>query len=238
MSNLSYTKEFFMLAVNKRGDIPTLKSAKVCACLFAGGIAELFFKKMISKDENGEFVSNNNFDENDIHLFPLYEVIKTANKPMNMQELVRSYYKSCSGDKPAQLEASIKDMLVSRNAKVEIKAGFLRNKTNHVPKSDKIQAILSKIHTQLFGAEHLTTDTICLVDLLLKSTVASRHFSNDDVARLRIRLEELNASGAYVFEKQLIDCAFDTASSCLESMTWGDEDDDDFLATMMLLTLI
>ncbi|MDR2148675.1 MAG: hypothetical protein LBE91_19715 [Tannerella sp.] len=227
-----------MLAVNKRGAIPTLRSAKVCACLFAGGIAELYFKKIISKDENCEFVSNSNFDENDIHLFPLYEVIKTANKPMSMQELVRSYYESCSGNKPTQLEASIKDMLVSRNAKMEIKAGFLRNKTNLVPKPEKIQAIISKIHTQLFGAEHLTTDTICLVDLLLKSTVANRHFSNDDVARLRIRLEELNASGTYAFETQLIDCAFDTASSFLEKMTWGDEEDDDFLAAVIMLTMM
>jgi hypothetical protein len=238
MSNLTNTKEFFMLAVNKKGEIPTLKSAKVCACLFAGGIAELYSKKMISKDENGEFVSNNNFDENNIHLFPLYEVIKTANKPMNMQEIVHGYYKSCSGNKPAQLEATIRDMLVSRNAKTEIKAGFLRKKTNLVPKPEKVQAIISKIHTQLFGAEYLTTDTIYLAELLLKSTVANRHFSNDDIARLRIRLEELYASGTYAFEKQLIDCAFDTAKSFLEKMNWGDEEDDDLLVAMLILTIM
>ena len=239
MSNLSHTKEFFMLVVSKKGKVPALKSVKICAGLFAGGIAELFSKKMISKDENGEFFSNDNFKESYIYLFPLYEVIKTANKPVNMQEIAHSYYNSCCGKKPAQLEASIRDKLISRNAKTEIKTGFLRSKTNLVPKPEKVQAIISKIRAQLLGAEPLATDTFYLVDLLLKSTMAQKHFSNEDVTRLKIRLEELYASGAYLLEKQLIDCAFNTANTFLENMSWGDDDeDDDFLSPLFLFWLM
>ena len=225
MSNLSYTKEFFLLAVTNKGKIPVFKSAKVYSCLIAGGMTELYTKGMISKNEEDEFVSNNRFDESNVHLFPLYEIIKSADKPINMREIAESYYKLCSGKKLAQLEESFRDMLVSKNAKMEIKTGFFRSKTGFAPKPEKIEEITRKIHTQFFGFETLSTDTICLVDLLCKSTLAQKHFSKDDVKRLKTRLEELSAAGAYAAEKQLLDHAFDTVEELIEEMAWDDDDD-------------
>ena len=233
MSNLSYTKEFFMLAVNKKGKIPYFSTTKVWYCLFAGSMAELYFKGMISKNENDEFISNNTFNDNNMHLLPLYEVIKAAEKPMTMQEIVRSYYKSCCGKKPAQLEASIKDMLVLKNAKVEIKTGFLKSKIGVAPNPEKVQEIINKIHAQFFGADSLSADTFCLVDLLCKSKLSGQHFSEDDIARLKIRLEELSASGAYAPEKQLIDCAFNMSEKFLEGTPQDEEED--MLACFILL---
>ena len=235
MSNLSYTKEFFMLAVNKKGKVPYLSTTKVWYSLFAGSMAELYFKGMISKNENDEFVSNNTFDDNNMHLLPLYEVIKAADKPMTMQEIVHSYFKSCCGKKPAQLEASIKDMLVSKNAKVEIKTGFLKNKIGVAPKPEKVQGIINKIHAQFFGADSLSADTFCLVDLLCKSKLAGQHFSEDDTARLKTRLEELSASGTYATEKQLLDCAFKMSEKLVEGTP--EDEEEDMLACFMLLFL-
>lgn len=51
MNKLSHTKEFYLLAVNDKGEIPAL-SREIHACLLAGSIVELIKEGMIATDRD------------------------------------------------------------------------------------------------------------------------------------------------------------------------------------------
>jgi len=204
MSQISYTKEFFMLAVNEKGKIPALKSIEIYGCLLAGSLMELMNEGMIVKDEKGRFSAAKKFDENFAYLYPLYERIATSKKPKNMEKIAADYL---SGGKHTELLlTAFRESLVTKNYKDELNnQGLFKNKTLYIPKFEAIQKIVSKIRKQFFGTIQLEDETICLVALLEASKLTHEYFGKIDTKLLKKHLEELPASGTHALAKELIE---------------------------------
>jgi len=198
MTNLSYTKEFFLLSVNSKGNIPALKSTEIYASVFAGCMMELINTGMITKTDSGKFEIASDFDENYKHLYPLYEKIAATNKPVSMERL----FERKSLDK---IITKFREMLISMDYKDELtNQGIFKNKTKYVTKTEVVIDIVKKIRRQFFGEETLKSETICLVALLDVSGLLRDYFGKLDAKELKKRLKELPKSPSYALAKEVI----------------------------------
>jgi len=196
--NISYTKEFFLLSVNSKGNIPALKSTEIYASVFAGCMMELVNTGMITKTDSGKFAIASDFDENYKHLYPLYEKIAAASKPISMERL----FERKSLDK---IITKFREMLVSMDYKDELtNQGIFKNKTKYVTKTEVVIEIVKKIRRQFFGEEALKSETICLVALLDVSGLLRDYFGKLDAKELKKRLKELPKSPSYALAKEVI----------------------------------
>ena len=195
MSNLSYTKEFFLLAVNGKGYIPALKEKEIYSCLLAGGIMELINEGMVFKDEKGRLSIVKEFDNTFTYLFPLYERIASAKKPIDMRNLFAS-----------KLVTAVRDTLIARDCQDELtEQGLFKNKTKYISKPKVVQEIVAKIHAQFFGDEPLEDETVCLVALLDISGLTRDYFGKIDAKLLKDQLKDLPESNARTLANELIE---------------------------------
>jgi len=204
MTNLSYTKKFFMLAVNEKGKIPAMKSTEIHACLLAGGLMELMSAGIISKDEAGKITVEKKLDDEFLYLLPLYERIATAKKPKTVEKLAMDYMSS--GKHMDQLVANFKISLISKNYKEELhNQGLFKNKTLYVPKEEAISDIVTTIREQFFGDLPLTDEIICVVSLLEASKLIHDYFGKFDAKLMKEKMRELPANGAHGLARKIID---------------------------------
>jgi len=198
MNNISFTKEFFLMAVNSKGDIPALKSTEIYASVFAGCMVELLNTGLISKTYSGKFQIEREFDENYKHLFPLYEKIDAFDKPISTERLFER--KSLDN-----IIKKFREMLVSMDYKEELThQGIFKNKTKYVTRPEVVIDIVKKIRRQFFGEEELQQETICLVALLNISGLLRDYFGKLDAKLLKKQLKELPKSPSYALAKEVI----------------------------------
>jgi len=200
MSNLSYTKEFFLLAVNGKGGIPLLKETGIYACLLAGGLIELIGAGMVSKDEKGRLVVTKEFDETFMYLFPLYERIASAKKSPKATALL------FESKQLKELITAVRDTLIAKDFKDELtNQGLFKNKTKYISKPEVVREIIEKINGQFFGDEPLDKKTVCLVAMLEASGLTRDYFGKIDAKLLKEQLKELENSDAGILANELIE---------------------------------
>jgi len=51
MENLSYAQEYYLRAVNSKGDVPAMKSAEIHGSLLAGAVAQLLERGFVERGE-------------------------------------------------------------------------------------------------------------------------------------------------------------------------------------------
>ena len=204
MSQISHTKEFFMLAVNEKGKIPAMKQTEIYGCLLASSLMELVNEGLVTKDEKGRFIISNPFDDRLSYLQPLYDRLASAKKPRKMEDLAADYLSG--GKHMKELITAIRDSLVEKDyKKVVDNQGLFKNKTIYIPKFDEVIKIVAKIRKQFFGDVPLEEETFRLVSLLDASKLTREYFGRIDTRLLKQKLEELPDSRTRQLAKEMID---------------------------------
>ena len=202
--NLSYTKKFFLLALNEKGKIPTSKSTQIYGCLIAGGLMELLNGGMVVKDEKERLSVVLPLDEEFSYLAPLYGHLKDAKKPKTVEKLAMDYLSG--GKHLEQLVSSFSESLWMKNYKDAVSnQGLFKNKTFFVPKEEAIILIIDAIREQFLREGELEDEMICLVSLLDESKLLSEYFGKLDVKKIHQMLTEMPASGTHALARKMID---------------------------------
>jgi hypothetical protein len=206
MQTLSPTQEYYLCAVNNKGNPKSLKSDEVTACLLVGGIAELVEQGLIARDEKKRFVVVGAWDGSPLYLKPLYETLASFKKPKSIKGLAESYLLGLNHKLPDELMATIGASLAAANCADELtEQGLLKNKAKYAPKPEAVMRVIEKVCAEFLEESAATDETLCLAAFLDKSGLIRDYFSKVEKETLKKRLKEVRESEASASVKQVLD---------------------------------
>ena len=205
MNYLSFTQEYFLCAVNSKGEIPILSTSDIAACLVAGGIMELVSEDFIERDEKKRFIIVRPWDGSLPYLKPLYDSIASSKKGQGAG-VVGSYAFSFT-DKPLrELVAAFRSSLSDAGCLDEVEdQGLVKAKTRYIPKPEVVTGIIEKIRAEFLENGVISEDVLCLAVLLSKTSLIRNYFSKVEASAMKQRIKEVRASEAYASVKDIFD---------------------------------
>ena len=208
MENLSYTQEFYLCAVNAKGDVPLMRSVEIHSALFAGGILELLEHGFIGfgKNERAAAVKNDlivvakPLDEVYSYLKPLYDEIAAQKKPLKLKNLVMWEFKPKLYN---GLQSALGSSLVALGLAEELDAqGLLKNKQKYAPKPEVAAPIINKIRTEILESGVIADETLCLAALLDRSKIIGGYFSKAESVTLKNDLKKCGKAKHMQWQKR------------------------------------
>lgn len=204
METLSFTQEYFLCAINSKGNIPLLKDVEIPVCFIAGGIMELLNHGYIARVEKDKLVADQTWDDGLPYLKPLYDAIASSKKAKDAKNFTLAFWESnkqrdrlISAFGVSLLEAGCVDELTNQ--------GLTKKKTKYVPKEKAVTKIIEKIRAEFLEDGALTEETIYLAVLLEKSGLICDFFSKVEQGKLKERIKEVRDSEAYALVKKIRD---------------------------------
>ncbi|MDR2163519.1 MAG: GPP34 family phosphoprotein [Clostridiales Family XIII bacterium] len=203
MDTLSFTQEYYLCAINDKGNIPAL-DMEVPVCLLAGGMMELTRQGYVSYDEKKRFVIAKPWDDALPYLKPLYDKVASFKKPQKIEGVVGAYEVSLQEPFPELLAAFGASLTAAGYADQLNDQGLLKNKTRYAPKPEAVTRIIEKIRAEFLEDGVISDDTLCLAALLDGSHLIRRYFSKFEADALKKRLKEVRGSEAYALLKKFL----------------------------------
>jgi hypothetical protein len=205
MKTLSYTQEYYLCAINDKGNPKSLQSDNVTACLLVGGIMELIEQGLIMRDEKKRFVVAKPWNNALPYLKPLYEVLASFKKPKDIRGLMQSYVLGSNYRLDDKLIAAIGASLVAANCVDELPdRGLLKNKTKYAPKPEAVKQVIEKLRTEFFEDDVVPDATLCLAAFLDSGGLIREYFSKFERETLKKRLKEVRESDVSTSVKQAL----------------------------------
>jgi len=204
MGTMSYTQEYFLCAINGKGNVPLFRDVEVTVCLIAGGIMELIGSGYLVRDEKNKLVSGKDWDDTLSYLKPLYEEIVSSKKDRDAKGISVKYIDS--DKKRNKLIASLGVSLLAEGCVEELEnKGFLKNKTKYVPKQDAVTRVIEKVRAEFLEDGEVTEETTCLAALLERSGLIKDYFSKVESAKLKERIKQVRESDASATVNEMLD---------------------------------
>jgi len=201
MSDLSFTQEYYLCAVNSKGNSP-LDGGEFSACLVIGDLMEMLGQGLISKDEKNRFSAARPWDESLPYAKPLYDAIASSKKPRTASDFLFGL----SFKELSSLSASIGASLAAAGAADEINnQGLFKNKTKYVPKPEAVTRVIEKVRAEFLEEGPLTDETVCLAALLDAGNLIHHYFSKVEARSVKSRLKEIHESETYSAVKEILD---------------------------------
>jgi len=208
MKSISYTQEFYLCAINDKGELSFFsKGTEIECAFFASAMMELLEHGYVKSDENEYIISINPLDDSHSYLKPLYDFIVAQKKPMTLKDLAPEWMVSFKINKPSgELLAAIGSSLATLGYADELSdKGLLKSKTRFVPKPEAVKPVIEKIRAELLEDGNITNETICLTALLDSSRIVGNYFSKVEADDLKKRLEEIKNSEAFSTVKDVLE---------------------------------
>ena len=207
MSNLSHTQEYYLCAINKKGDAPALSATTVFTCLIVSGITELLRGGYLARNEKKQLIADNSKPLADElpHIKPLYEKVISFKKPQTIKNLVETYENSLWGKEWDAYMLAIGSSLFAVGAVDKFtEKGFFRNKTKFAPKQNAVTQVTDKVRREFLGDANIAEDTLILAALLDNSGVIKTYFNKEETCILKTRLKEVRESETNITLKSIL----------------------------------
>jgi hypothetical protein len=198
MNDLSYTQEFYLCAVNAKGNIPALDDGSIPACFVAGGIMDLTDRGLIASDEKDRLVIAKPWDDTLPYLKPLYEKIASFEKPKDAADIAAEHY-VFGGKALNALLSAIGLSLVEAGCADDLTAnGLFKEKIKYIPKPEAATRVIEKVRAEFLEGGTITDETRNLAALLDRGNLIRNYFSKVETAALKKRIKEVRTSGAWL----------------------------------------
>jgi hypothetical protein len=205
MNALSYTQEYFLCAVNEKGNPPALDDT-FPACLVAGAVMELLSHGYLTRAEKNKLVVGKVWDDGLPYVRPLYETITSYKKPKDAKGIAEDYLMGLSTKSFNELFAAIGISLVKAECADELTVqGLLKEKIKYVPKAEAVTRIIEKVRAEFLEDGLVTDETLCLTALLDKSALLRNYFSKVEKETLKKRIKEVRQSEASASIREMLD---------------------------------
>ena len=206
MKKLSFTQEYFLCAVNKKGELPVLNSSSIASCLVAGGIMELTEHGFISKDEKKNIIISKPWNNSLPYLAPIYDTIASYKKPKKVQALLESFALGITDKRLKELVKAIRIPLSEQGCFNEVVVeGAKKEKGQYIPKPELVTQIIEKVRAEFLEEGKISEDVLCLSVLLVETNLIKNYFSKVEVNKMKARIKEVRNSDAYESVKDIFD---------------------------------
>jgi hypothetical protein len=221
MKTLSYTQEYFLCAVNEKGNMPALDDT-FPACLVAGAVMELLSHGYLIRAEKDKLVAGKVWDDGLPYVRPLYETITSYKKPKDAKGIAEDYIIGSSSKSFNELFAAIGISLVKAECADELTVqGLLKEKIKYVPKAEAVTRIIEKVRAEFLEDGTITDETLCLAALLDKSALLRDYFSKVEKETLKKRIKEVRKSETSASLREILDYIDELMAMMIIAMSVG-----------------
>ena len=214
MSDLSYTQELYLCAVNEKGKLMTMRRDEASAGLVAGVTMELLELGLVALDDKDKLVVSKSWgaaDDQPEEDYPFeepsgplakeppsylrgpYETIAAFKKPSGIDKVAEHYLFGMSG-KPFQgllREVGASLWAVECADEVPGKDGA---KKRYAPRREATMRVIEKLRAEFLEAGAMSDETVCLALLLDRSGLIRDYFSKIERATWKARVKEVRQS--------------------------------------------
>lgn len=178
--NLTTTEKYALVAFESNGKLSDIQKHERGICLVASCLWDMIKAEVIAPDTNGKMNITTPLPEELVYCKSVYEFL--AKKPRKSEDVVLEYTYTFSDKRIKVLVENLVNDLAEKSALVVEKSRNLRNqKYVYVDKTllaDDIDAVKSM-------GESITSNQYMLAILLLKSGVAKRLLSKEELSNLK-----------------------------------------------------
>ncbi|WP_329380074.1 GPP34 family phosphoprotein [Anaerofustis sp. HA2171] len=185
MERSSIIKDYFILLLDKKGNMPLLYQKESNAGFVAAGIMDLLFSGIIKLEKNEIIVINPLYGKL-TYLYPLYDYLKE--KPMKIEKAVNDF---CTGNDFKELVSCVSESLYSEKKVVKTKGGFFGKKTLYIPKDDYKTYLINNIKNVITGKKNINMEDVYLICVLDETKNLTKYFSKYEMAEFKVRLKEI-----------------------------------------------
>jgi len=192
MQKLSFTQEFLLCSLTKRGGFSNP------LYLILGGIAELLNSGHIQRAEKDRLISAKPWDDGPLYLKLIYDKIVTSKKPLTAVQHIDTFNNKLT----EELVSAFKVSLLESKCADEIPYNKPKKKIRIKPRPDALKEIVNNIRSEMLSDKEISADTILLVTLLDASGKIGSYFSRFEKSDLKKRLKVVRSSehGALIRE--------------------------------------
>lgn len=187
MDRRSITKEYYMLAVNENGYMPSMSKKAANVGLVAAGITELLLNGIITAEKRRITVANDLPGDLN-YLMPLYDYLREKVRSTNK---IMSDYIASTGSRLRQLTEGIGEALLEEHKATKDTGGLFGNKAVYIPEESCREEIVLHIKSVITGESDMSLHDAALVSILKKSWNLHRYFSGSEKTALKTKLKEL-----------------------------------------------
>ncbi len=171
MERSSIIKDYFILILDKKGNMPLLYQKESNAGFVVTGIMDLLFSGII-KLEKKEITVINPLYGKLTYLYPLYDYLKE--KPMTIEKAVNNFY---TGESLKELVNCVSESLYSEKKVIKTKGGFFGKKTLYIPKDNYKTNLINDIKNVITGNENINSEDVSLICVLDETKNLTKYFS-------------------------------------------------------------
>jgi len=201
MGNLSFTQEYYLCAVNSKGNSP-IDGGEFTACLVIGDTMELLSRGLIAKDEKDRFSVAKPWDGSLPYAKPMYDLIASAKKPRKAPDLFFGLKLKEAGRLSSSIGASLAE---SGDAHEVGGKGLFKDKTKYAPEPEAVSRVIEKIRAEFLEDGPMTDETVCLTALLDAGGLIRHYFSKVESQTVKSRLKEIRTSETYSAVKEVLE---------------------------------
>lgn len=222
MKNLTYVQEYFMCAVNEKGNISKLNGMGVTACLVVGEITELITRGYVIWDDKNMLSIIKPGDDDLTYLKPIYEAIAYFKQAVDVTYIVDMYasHMRLIGN---YRKGSVKDLLVPIGESLGADAcvdeihskGLPKSSMKYAPRPSIVENIIEGIREANMKDATVMNNILCLVALLDKSEMIHNYFSKEEIGLMKDKKHDIDES-----TQKLLDY-IEMIPRILSGLDWG-----------------
>lgn len=186
MERKSVAQEYYVLAVNKAGNMPAMNINELNAGLIVAEVIDLSAEKVISVEKKKIAVIKELPGELS-HLAPLYDYL--GEKPRSTDKLMGDY--AMSGKKMRELTASIGESLAAAGLADKEEGGLFGGKTVYIPKKAYKDELVDTLKAVAFGEDEWNPRDVALIAILAQTKILNQYFSKYEREDFKARLKEI-----------------------------------------------
>lgn len=186
MNRKSITQEYYILAVDKTGNMPLLHKDESNAGLLVAGIMDLITNEVISLEKK-KILVNSELPNELTFLKSLYEYLNE--KPRTTDKLMSEYM--AYGGKMKQFIAEVGESLLKDKLVAKDESGLLGKKTVYIPEKGYKDELISAVKSALFNDDTATPQDIALIFILKETKNLNQYLSKHESEEAKTKLKEM-----------------------------------------------
>ncbi len=187
MDRISLIQEYYLLAVDERGNLPPLRRNESNAGLMAAGVMDLLLGEVITLEKKKISIRKELPEELE-YLRPLYTYLEE--KPRATNRLMSDYLIS-TGTRMRELIDKMGKALTAQGVASEEKAGFFGKKTTYTPDKKYKDDLIGAIKEAVTQTREMSAHDTALVFLLQETKNLYQYFSKYEGEEVKATLKAM-----------------------------------------------
>lgn len=187
MDRKSIAQEYFLLALNEKGNFSAMYREEAKAGIVAAGFMDLRLADVLTIEKKKILITRD-LPSKLQHIASLYTYLKE--KPRSIHQLMSAYLAS-TGSRIKQLTSDLGESLLADGSVTRETGGLFGNKTSYIPEKIYKARLIERIRSTITADTQISPHDTALISILKETKNFNLYFDKSERAALKEKLKEM-----------------------------------------------